>query len=1021
MLNRFLKFWLSGANDGAVPIITFSPGNKTIIIKSLIFTSSIDEGIKNLDIAVFQNNSYFSVCPMDPGRLKAGLDDNPHTRGDSELALCMPGFWADIDVTGPTHKADNLVPTIEKGREIVLNAFPVEPSVIVKTGGGFHCYWKFKTPLLLNTDEERAEAQQLANSFNTLLFNAFQAEQYHLDNVSDLARIMRLPGSMNRKHGIDSPVIILKESTYAEYDLAMVRNHIPEIIENPVSKSSALSIPYNRPQIEELTAKCDFLDHCYKNQHNLPEPQWHAMISNLLPIRPGGRELCHEFSKDYPGYTHQETDKKILQAMDNSGPITCNVIRERGFDCPRSCRVKSPAGQFSRSMVASSYQQTSSTVSLSSLIDIILKKPDEIYSERFLSQCHELENSSPEESASIMLMLQNLKSCDFEQWQQAYQSLKDRPASCEDESQLTINQLKLPPGYFRKDNGIYLLTKGKTEDKEALVITHEIAPTKILQSLRDNKISVEISYLIGNSRHSVILAREVIASNTITSLAGYGAHVNSTNMSQVSKYLMAMELTNRDLIPISVLIGKLGWFRTEDKEFFLVGDRYIKDGEIKPIAESAKEIIPFELHFPDAETAKVYSGIKASGSLEAWIKMAITLDPYAYLKIAIIAAIVSPILEKLKLPGFVIHYGYPTSVGKSTALFLAGSTFGEPEKVYTSWNSTKINIERISGALNVLSMLLDETKAITVKNKPEFIREIVYQHCLGISRGRAKPNGLQEKQYWTSTMISTGEANVLAMIQDGGGKARVLDLPGMPFKGQSPELADFIDSINAVINENYGHALPEVIAYLMGSPGKMEWVKVRFDEIKTEIRKLLPAGIGTRLAAIISVILVGGEIVNEVLGLDWNLEDVKTAMVEPCLQISTQGTEGQRALESLYEFSIGHRGCLISPSHDAAEVSEEFKPAYISQFGADVGIVHRASLAITYSFAKKLLQERGFEPDAVFKEWKEKGWLDVYKGRNFEKQVNINGGKPWCICLNSKAMKILSHCEYDDCADQLIL
>lgn len=89
---------------------------------------------------------------------------------------------------------------------------------------------------------------------------------------------------------------------------------------------------------------CGFVKWCKEEPAKVPEPLWYGLISNLVCVRPGGYSLCHELSREHPGYNQSETDTKIHQAMDASGPHTCAYIRQNGFKCSRDCGVKAPAG-----------------------------------------------------------------------------------------------------------------------------------------------------------------------------------------------------------------------------------------------------------------------------------------------------------------------------------------------------------------------------------------------------------------------------------------------------------------------------------------------------------------------------------------------------------------------------------------------------------------------------------------------------------------------------------------------------
>jgi hypothetical protein len=107
-------------------------------------------------------------------------------------------------------------------------------------------------------------------------------------------------------------------------------------------KNPVLNGNQERKDIMDRIAKCEFISWCKDEPEKVPEPLWYALISNLSCLRPGGYSLCHEISKGHPGYTREETDFKIHQAMDPSRPHTCEYIRKNGFECRNNCDVKSP-------------------------------------------------------------------------------------------------------------------------------------------------------------------------------------------------------------------------------------------------------------------------------------------------------------------------------------------------------------------------------------------------------------------------------------------------------------------------------------------------------------------------------------------------------------------------------------------------------------------------------------------------------------------------------------------------------
>ena len=86
---------------------------------------------------------------------------------------------------------------------------------------------------------------------------------------------------------------------------------------------------------------CEFIRHCDENRATLPEPLWFAMVSNVAPV---DRQRVHSLSEGYPAYSFEETEAKIEHVLSGSAPITCETIRQSGFNCSKRCSVKSPAG-----------------------------------------------------------------------------------------------------------------------------------------------------------------------------------------------------------------------------------------------------------------------------------------------------------------------------------------------------------------------------------------------------------------------------------------------------------------------------------------------------------------------------------------------------------------------------------------------------------------------------------------------------------------------------------------------------
>jgi len=87
-----------------------------------------------------------------------------------------------------------------------IDGLAVAPAVIVDSGGGYHCYWLLRAPFVLASNDDRERARRLQAAWVAYVGGDTAAK--------DLARVLRVPGSVNRKYDPPRPVAIL----HADYD-----------------------------------------------------------------------------------------------------------------------------------------------------------------------------------------------------------------------------------------------------------------------------------------------------------------------------------------------------------------------------------------------------------------------------------------------------------------------------------------------------------------------------------------------------------------------------------------------------------------------------------------------------------------------------------------------------------------------------------------------------------------------------------------------------------------------------------
>lgn len=100
--------------------------------------------------------------------------------------------------------------------------------------------------------------------------------------------------------------------------------------------------PEGLPGIYKVVHKilgCQWLRWCYENPDEVDEPTWYVMACQFAQLE-GGREMFHEFSQQYNGYSVTETDDKFDQAMEVNAPHRCDYIRDNCKGPACDCDVR---------------------------------------------------------------------------------------------------------------------------------------------------------------------------------------------------------------------------------------------------------------------------------------------------------------------------------------------------------------------------------------------------------------------------------------------------------------------------------------------------------------------------------------------------------------------------------------------------------------------------------------------------------------------------------------------------------
>jgi len=132
-------------------------------------------------------------------------------RVSGAIAAGLGGFYGDWDLAGPGHAQTKLPAGPDDVRALLAEAFPdTPPSLLVASGGGVHAYHLFREFWVFADAAERSRAQAQLAAYQATVRAKAGARGWYFEKTSDLARLLRVPGTRNHKLDAPRPVELLR-------------------------------------------------------------------------------------------------------------------------------------------------------------------------------------------------------------------------------------------------------------------------------------------------------------------------------------------------------------------------------------------------------------------------------------------------------------------------------------------------------------------------------------------------------------------------------------------------------------------------------------------------------------------------------------------------------------------------------------------------------------------------------------------------------------------------------------------
>ncbi len=247
------------------------------------------------------------------------------------------------------------------------------------------------------------------------------------------------------------------------------------------------------------------------------------------------------------------------------------------------------------------------------------------------------------------------------------------------------------------------------------------------------------------------------------------------------------------------------------------------------------------------QAAQVKGNFSSQGTLQEWQQIAKLSKGNSRLVFALSMSFASILLTPLGIENGGVHFQGTSSLGKTTILRVAASSWGGKDYLLT-WRATTNGLEGIALNHNDTLLCLDELG----QSDADKIGEAIYMLANGSRKVRADALGFSKATIkWRILFLSSGETNLAGHMQPGGRKpragqeVRILDIPADTGKHGAfenlhgyPNGDSFTKALNALTAKYYGTAAIRFIELFIAN--KEKYLLIIREKIQQFERECLP-------------------------------------------------------------------------------------------------------------------------------------------------------------------------------------
>lgn len=807
-------------------------------------------------------------------------------------ALALKALFLDIDIKDPPKGYPTLTEALAALTDFVKATLLPPPSILVKSGGGLHVYW---------VSDKRLSADEWLSYARGLKVLTLQHKLRCDPITTDAARVLRVPGTFNRKLSGQPRVVSILYWGPDDYDFSTRFQHLIEVGKSDVTSAVTTKAPFDlsafagkkmHPLLAPILAKeTDKLsDGLYDDRPLVPNevikgcPHFRDAFKNggathsqglwmqtvlASTFFDDGYTWAKQFSQGYPNFNEDELKAMYQRKLadrkrEGLGWPSCKAFSDNGCTFCQNC----------------------------------------VYNGKITSPLKLAARAAPD---PLMAPAVNAT-----------------PAMA-DETAVTSEILCLPPGYVLVDQQICLhVPAGKKTEQVFLPIFHGIVTGRPTVAAPTQGYMLYFSYRQGKNYVDVAVPYEVLGTDNeirrVLSRQGIMVAAAATLLGDFMRSWVAQieEIQERmNANPLGWQLGNGG----EITGFAYGGTLYKSDGT--EIDAGVGDLNLRKMYDPTGDAKPIFDA------------MAILSEQHnPALEVLALQSWTSPLLQFAHLYSAVV-WGYSGEGGahKSSALFTGLAVWGSPKLTKAKPGITAPALEGQLDTIKNLPMCIDE---VTDDERIGMIHNVMQAIPEGAQGGRANRDGTRRSdKEWRCGLVVGSNTSMhdyqLRMGATSNARAQRVFEFEVPKKDGARDASTVTPIIDA-LDKNFGHVGRHYAKYLAMNHEKLA---LRYAAKAAEVtRTMLQPGAlalpgGERYwQAVVAMTLLAAEVANELLEQPiFHYEEIQTFLY------ATYHTN-----RAWVEEHVASKGTLASVEDCLAKLFEAFiNNTLVTDFMASTG------------------------------------------------------------------------------------